>query len=356
MTKKIFIYCIVIILIGCTSTDKLYLKAKDSFNKHNYIEAIDYISKAIKKDKNNPKYYNFRSKCYVYLYNYKKALEDLNSVIQLIPDSSTPYQNRAATYLYLKDYKNALTDINISISKKEHVQVYFIKAEILLELKDTIEACKSIIKAQLLWPDKDTSILMRDLTKISDIIPKDIYEEQLYKNWGYKVTYTTDLRKIKNGPWHVFYANGNIHTNGNYKNGKKTGLEISYYDNGQIMDSCYYKDGLVEGISVSYHRNGQVKNNSFYIHDKLDSVYREWSENGKLVQEIGYKNNEFNGIYNTWDDNGKLLTKAFYLNGNLEGEIMFWDKKTNSYIKENYKNGFKTTSFDKVLKDLKETK
>ena len=55
------------------------------------------------------------------------------------------------------------------------------------------------------------------------------------------------------------YENGQIKSEGNYKDGKPDGKVIDWYENGQIEAEGNYKDGKLDGKATYWHENGKIK-------------------------------------------------------------------------------------------------
>ena len=55
------------------------------------------------------------------------------------------------------------------------------------------------------------------------------------------------------------YENGQIKSEGNYKDGKPDGKVIDWYENGQIEAEENYKDGKLDGKATYWHENGKIK-------------------------------------------------------------------------------------------------
>ena len=55
------------------------------------------------------------------------------------------------------------------------------------------------------------------------------------------------------------YENGQIKSEGNYKDGKPDGKVIDWYENGQIEAEGNYKDGKLDGKVTYWHENGKIK-------------------------------------------------------------------------------------------------
>ena len=67
------------------------------------------------------------------------------------------------------------------------------------------------------------------------------------------------LKNGKNeGPWAVYWDNGQLFYKADYKNGKNEGSFVGYWDNGQLMAKGSFKNGLREGSWVDYNKYGSV--------------------------------------------------------------------------------------------------
>ena len=62
----------------------------------------------------------------------------------------------------------------------------------------------------------------------------------------------------KDGPWVVYWDNGQLMSKGTYRDGKEDGPYVFYYDNGQLSTKGTFKDGKKDGPWVYYHDNGTV--------------------------------------------------------------------------------------------------
>ena len=67
------------------------------------------------------------------------------------------------------------------------------------------------------------------------------------------------------------YENGQIKSEGNYKDGKPDGKVIDWYENGQIEAEENYKDGKLDGKATYWHENGQVEKEATYKDGKCIS-------------------------------------------------------------------------------------
>src|SRR5438876_686616 len=65
-------------------------------------------------------------------------------------------------------------------------------------------------------------------------------------------------KDIKDGLYQIYYQNGKMWQEGNYKNDKLTGEWKTYHPNGKIKQELIYLDGLRQGNSKIYYEDGSL--------------------------------------------------------------------------------------------------
>jgi antitoxin component YwqK of YwqJK toxin-antitoxin module len=60
----------------------------------------------------------------------------------------------------------------------------------------------------------------------------------------------------KHGMWITYYANGNKRSEGAYNRGKKEGLWLQYWPNGNKKSEGTFQKGLFTGLYTAYHESG----------------------------------------------------------------------------------------------------
>ena len=100
----------------------------------------------------------------------------------------------------------------------------------------------------------------------------------------------------KDGKWTAWSASGRIWSERHYKNGKKDGKWTVWSASGrigldaQILSERHYMDGtLVSETRYAYHYNGQMLSEKHYKDGKLDGKWTAWSESGRISSEEHYK-------------------------------------------------------------------
>lgn len=140
-----------------------------------------------------------------------------------------------------------------------------------------------------------------------------------------------------------YYENGQLQSRTNYRNGKIVdGEVVSYFDNGKIMGEYKYKNGKLSGPCINYYKNGQINRKINYLNGKLEGDWAYWKENGDILDKgkilngsgtiryyyasnklrtvYNYKNGERDGLIEEYYENGKLESVKNYNNGILDGE------------------------------------
>jgi tetratricopeptide (TPR) repeat protein len=102
-----------------TDTDKDSLLIWDGSKYNNPRKVIEYLSKVIERQKNNPVTYNNRGVAYYGISQYQLAIQDYNQAISLRRDFTAAYENRGVAYYKLGQYQLAIQDYNKSISLKQ---------------------------------------------------------------------------------------------------------------------------------------------------------------------------------------------------------------------------------------------
>ena len=85
------------------------------------------------------------------------------------------------------------------------------------------------------------------------------------------------------------YENGQIKSEGNYKDGKPDGKVTGWFENGQIQTVLNLKDGKLDGKVIDWYENGQIEAEENYKDGKRDGKATYWHENGKIKGKVTFK-------------------------------------------------------------------
>jgi antitoxin component YwqK of YwqJK toxin-antitoxin module len=176
--------------------------------------------------------------------------------------------------------------------------------------------------------------------------------------------YKTNILKLV-GPFETYYANGQLKSKGNYKDGEYHGPIEVYISTGQLYTRINYKNGVEHGNWERFYANGQlaVKSRSrdgkrvpgsftyFHENGQLFNECIENHENGQLYSKVNYKNGKRHGLLEHFDQEGKLVNKGNFKNGKEEG-LHFSNLTAHGYSsKTNYKKGEKHGSFEEFYEN-----
>lgn len=64
-----------------------------------------------------------------------------------------------------------------------------------------------------------------------------------------------------------------------------------YYDDGALKAERNFKDGKLDGDYRTYYENGVLKEEGHYKEDKLEGILKRYSRDGKLIAEETYQDN-----------------------------------------------------------------
>src|SRR5271156_336219 len=134
-----------------------YVAAGDQLRQSGrYKDAIDQYSKAIKLDKRNPRYYQYRAGCELALSDFKRAVSDTTRSIKLNPGDPDAFSMRAQAYEQLKEYKKEKADLDRLISLQPSGSNMLLRAQTKMHLKEYASAtsdCDAALNAGLSRPE-----------------------------------------------------------------------------------------------------------------------------------------------------------------------------------------------------------
>ncbi|RZJ44882.1 MAG: hypothetical protein EOO19_11550 [Chryseobacterium sp.] len=158
---------------------------------------------------------------------------------------------------------------------------------------------------------------------------------------------------IENGTEYQYYLQNNFASNiksiSNLIKGEESGKEIMYFPNGEIALETNYKNGLKEGEEIVFNENKTVKSKR---------VYKEGEPfNGNFDERVGgvfVNQNYLNGVKEgeaiAVDEENQIVAKGVYKNGKPFNGIFIEDNENRSdnYDLINVEN-FKKTGLQKVF-------
>jgi antitoxin component YwqK of YwqJK toxin-antitoxin module len=182
----------------------------------------------------------------------------------------------------------------------------------------------------------------------------------------------------RNGKWTYWYENGHtkfertynknqIERERNYQNGAIVNdTKYSYYENGLIKEEEYYKDGKLDSSSLhQYNQNDQKELVEHYKDGNLvsetkysygywkdrwcETNYKDgkengkencWHKNGQKWIETNYKDGKQDGMRTVWYDNGNIVVwQVIFKDGKKDGIWTSWRENGQIWSEEIYKDG-----------------
>jgi antitoxin component YwqK of YwqJK toxin-antitoxin module len=165
--------------------------------------------------------------------------------------------------------------------------------------------------------------VMREYSQEGKIIKSFIYNNGVVIAEG-----IVDEKGLYQGFWKEFYLNGNIKSEGEYKNGKKTGKWKYYHENGKIeQEGSYNSKGNKQGKWIWYYPSGNLLRDENYLDGFEDGLFVEYTDSGSIIAKGEFVEGLEEGfwIYNTGDER----IEGNYIDGNRDGvwKIFYSDGK-----------------------------
>jgi TolA-binding protein len=111
-------------------------------------KAVDYWSRAIRREQNMVEAYNNRGLAYHELKQYDKAIKDYSQAIRLDPARVVAYNNRGNSYYEKDEYQLALADFNQSLKRKpDYAKAHLNRGLVYYQMDKTDQACSDFQNA-----------------------------------------------------------------------------------------------------------------------------------------------------------------------------------------------------------------
>ena len=161
--------------------------------------------------------------------------------------------------------------------------------------------------------------------------------------WMYDSEHASSLQQFKDGKlsglWMSWHGNGQKWKAGIYKDGDKDGLWISWHENGQRNREATFKNGKPHGPVVYWHRNGQKHRELSLKGGKPDGAVTAWYENGQTQYKQHYRRGVIHGRYVGWYANGQRKREAAFKDGKPNGPVVGWHENGQPQYKQHYRDG-----------------
>ncbi|WP_430898956.1 MULTISPECIES: energy transducer TonB [unclassified Paraflavitalea] len=143
--------------------------------------------------------------------------------------------------------------------------------------------------------------------------------------------------EVKDGPYSVYYENGNKASEGNFINNSRQGVWKFYYQSGGMKDSGMVINDQMTGSWSSWYENGGLKFEAGF--PDPDSIYA--SSKPLIVKEILHNSLPAFSLHGGWTSyfpNGKIDSKGSYVYNLKEGKWNYYHENGNLSTIEVYKS------------------
>lgn len=199
------------------------------------------------------------------------------------------------------------------------------------------------------YSNGEIKMMVTNDTMISNLPKGEI--KTYHSNGQLNTTHVYNESGQQDGPYVIYYKNGEMWEKGTMKNGenhgnlkkwynnkqlaedhqmvngKREGKYIRYYDNGQMWKEFNYKNGELHGPYKKWWKNGQLAEDHKMVNGEIDGKYVRYYDNGQMWKEFNYNNGKLTGVAKKWWQNGQMASKCDYSSGNKECES--WDDEGN---------------------------
>ncbi len=157
-------------------------------------------------------------------------------------------------------------------------------------------------------------------------------------------------RKVRNGRFVQYHANGRPKLLVTYRNGKAHGKLARWYWSGHKLETGQYRDGLPVGLWTTYDPQGRRFIERTLVAGKTHGLRKVWyrnsgrvtrvittfsqnayhgrqtyfGHNGRRLRVCHWRHNRKDGRWTTFDPNGRIKEDGSYLNGKKHGT---WRKR-----------------------------
>lgn len=150
-----------------------------------------------------------------------------------------------------------------------------------------------------------------------------------YNQKGFKVSEGKLINKLFEGEWKYYHL-----------------------DSDKIMTTEQYAKGKLNGVRKVFYREGAIAEEINYKAGKKEGSYKKYAENGIVLEESNYKNDEFHGQAVFKDAEGKITAKGLFTNGKKTGVWEFLEN--DKLVKKNMNLQGKKFEKRKITKDPNE--
>ena len=146
----------------------------------------------------------------------------------------------------------------------------------------------------------------------------------------------------------MFYDSTNaVKDIANYVLGKLDGPQLSLQQNGDTIAFNNYKviskkdqiESILDGVQKLYYSNGKLESEVNYKMGQLDGTYKKYTKEGILINDKNFKNGKENGKCISYFNDGKIMLEENWKEGVKNGTFILYFSNDSIKFEENYVKG-----------------
>jgi len=248
-----------------------------------------------------------------------------------------------STWKFYNDENKLILEVNYRNGKKNGLKISYLDKETIREnFRDDIKEgytkyyyANGKLKSEVPFVKGLEQGLSKEYSQEGDIITLTEYKRGFVID-RMKIN-RRDKSNLKQGKWFIFYSNGNVKEEGNYRDDKKDGYFKNYAENGDLITvSKYVMDVKQEDaeevtkldIRSEYYPDGKIKAMGTFRNGIPEGIRREYSLEGQITRSMIYKNGVILGEGIVLEDGTKEgHWKEYYADGSLRSEGEYKENK-----------------------------
>jgi len=142
---------------------------------------------------------------------------------------------------------------------------------------------------------------------------------------------------VRNGPFTIYFKNGNVHIESSHLNSEFHGDYIKYYENGAVQSTGELINGNKQGMWDWNSEDGKDHTRSNYVNDLQHGSHLYWNEDGS--KELSqFKEGQLTGPFKKWFPNGNLQEESNWINWKANGPFTYYDQDGKIIFKGEHKD------------------
>lgn len=143
----------------------------------------------------------------------------------------------------------------------------------------------------------------------------------------------------KQGFWKEYFKEGGLKSEGNYKDGIRTGAWIFYFPSGSVEQKGFFNEkGKEDGKWVWYYADGTLRREEDYARGLRNGAMVEYDEQGKVIAEGNFEEGEEEGEWKYQEEGYRQ--EGTYAMGERDGDWKHYYPEGNISFSGNYIDGY----------------